>query len=118
MASVASQLIEKSLHMRKVTASRIRERYEVKVLTCRITYVVVVVVVVVVLLLQLVLVVVVVVVVVLVVEAVVITAVVLVVLLLLQLIVVVVGVPSGSPAHDVRCTQNPTTAHSNTPVTL
>ena len=38
MASVASQLIGKSLHMRKVTVSRMRERYAQTVLTFRITY--------------------------------------------------------------------------------
>jgi len=38
MASVASQLIE-SLHMRKGTVSRMRERYAQTVLTFRITYV-------------------------------------------------------------------------------
>ena len=39
MASVASQLKRKSLHMRKVTVSRMRERYAQTILTFRITYV-------------------------------------------------------------------------------
>ena len=39
MASVASQLIEELLHMRKVTVSRMRERYAQTVLTFRITYI-------------------------------------------------------------------------------
>jgi len=39
MASVASQLIEESLYVRKVTVSRMRERYAQTVLTFRITYV-------------------------------------------------------------------------------
>ena len=39
MASVASQLKRKSLYMRKVTVSRMRERYAQTVLTFRITYV-------------------------------------------------------------------------------
>ena len=40
MASVASQLIEESLHMRKVTVSRMRERYAQTVLTFRIIYII------------------------------------------------------------------------------
>jgi hypothetical protein len=39
MASMASQLIQKSLHMRKETVSRMRERYAQTVLPFRITYV-------------------------------------------------------------------------------